>query len=137
MGKGKYVFELGKMIGKQWMYNTVVYHFRDVSMDEDSGYPVHIYTDKKTLELVNEHALELFISDCMEVEQEQKAVVKVEDQQSLQIMTSLQTVIMENIDKVREDSGYIPQAQAISKQVQTLINLTNAQLALLKSANKV
>lgn len=137
MANSNLLIKLGGMLGKQWMYNTVIYKFHSVSTDDD-GYPVRLHTDKKTLELINENALKLFMQDCLEVEQEEeRAVVSVQDHQSLEMMTSLTDVIMDNIERVREDKEYIQQATTISKQVQTLINLTNMQLQLHKNVNKL
>lgn len=50
-----------------------------------------------------------------------------------QVFSNLSAALLSDIEKVRNDPGYVNQAKQISNSVNTLVNLTKLQLQLIKS----
>ena len=48
-------------------------------------------------------------------------------------LVSLRDTLIDNINKVKEDPAYIPQAKSISYNIQTIINLAKIELETRKS----
>ena len=50
------------------------------------------------------------------------------------MVNTLTDLLMDNIDKVKNDAGYIKQAQAINNNVNSIINLTKLKLDVIKQS---
>ena len=125
--------DLEKMLGKSWMYNASVYHFQSF---QNNGKLV-LQTDKKSMEFHNQAELRFFLKDCLPVQPPPpKPEITAPDVESDNIMAQLKGFLMENIHHVRKDAAYIPQAQSISNQVNTLIKLTNLEINVHKLNNR-
>ncbi len=121
---------LRPMLGQHYKYKGEVYFFQGIEVKEEA---VHLLTNKKSFIFTNRAIAGFFIRDCDPVEALPPAP---EPNPNDEVMAELKGVIMENIRKVRTDPEYIPQAQAMAKQVQTLINLTNLELNIQKEARR-
>lgn len=115
------------MIGKSWIYNTKLYFFEDVR--ENSAGRVTLHTDRFNMNFDEEKELVKFLQEVLPVDDKparQSAAIK--PAISNDVANHLQQVLMDNIERLQKDKDYIPQAMAISKQVNTLINLTNLEM---------
>lgn len=121
---------LRPMLGQRYKYKGEVYFFQGIDV---KGEVVHLLTDKKSFTFTNRAIAGFFIRDCELIE---ALPPSPKPNPNDEVMAELKGVIMENIRKVRNDPEYIPQAQAMAKQVQTLINLTSLELSIQKEARK-
>lgn len=119
------ISQLVSMMGKEWMYNTKLYQFIEV---EGESYPISLITDKRVFKFEVDAEVKYFIEACLPVDSEPEKAVSVPDPLTGDLFVSLSGVLLDNIKKVKEDPAYMKQATVISKQVQTIINLTNLQL---------
>lgn len=122
------------MIGKTWQNKSTeeVYKFLDM---EERGLNVRVITDKEAL---STSVLDspVFRDQYKEIIPEGQVARQVAPEQgSLQIntmprdtMSRLKDVLMESIEKVREDRDYVPQATQIAKTAQTLVNLAKLEV---------
>ncbi len=122
--------QLLTMIGQHYQYKGEFYFFRGLEMKGDE---LHLYTNTRPFGFTNRAIAGFFIQDCQLAE---VLPATPAPNPNDEIMAELKGVIMENIRKVREDREYIPQAQAMAKQVQTLINLANLEFNMQKEARK-
>ena len=118
------------MLGKHYRYKGEVYFFQGLELQ---GEELHLHTDKKPFIFTNRAIAGFFMQDC-ELTEALPAIPKPNPND--EVMAELKGVIMDNIRKVRSDPEYIPQAQAMAKQVQTLINLANLELNIQKETRQ-
>lgn len=117
----KPIDRLRKMQNKSWMYRTEVYLFG--TLEENADGSCDLYTNIRTFHFPDEPAMVRFLKETMPVDNTPAPQEVVPDS----VATQLQQVLLDNIERIQEDKEYIPQAMAISKQVNTLINLTNLE----------
>lgn len=120
---------LRKMAGKIWLHKGRHLFFEGIEVIDDK---VKLLTDSGDITFTNSSMIHFFIEDCKPVALAPAPEVPSPDP----VMAELKGVLLENIKKLREDSRYIPQAQAISKQVQTLINLRNLEINVKKISER-
>lgn len=53
------------------------------------------------------------------------------------VTASLKSTVMETIEKLKNDAGYIPQANAISEQIQTLLDIKRVEIDIVKTTNAI
>jgi len=128
------VLTIDNMIGQSFKYRGQIHKFLSHKTEDDVTI---IVTDKKWFEFQSRDELGFFVSECNRVEEvisaeelkgKDRFDLSVPDAKSNDVMAQLKGILMENIKQVRDDKSYIPQAQNISKNVQTLINLTKLEL---------
>lgn len=127
------ISKLVSMVRKEWMFNTNVYAFELV---EGEDYPVVLKTNKRDFEFGCDAEIRFFIEACLPVDQEdsgQAKQVAIPTEQN-DLFLKLSEVLLDNIEKVQDDEAYIRQASVISKQVQTMINLTNMKMNIIKAS---
>jgi hypothetical protein len=119
--------KLRKMVNKSWMYNTKLYFFEDVR--ENSAGRVTLHTDRFNMNFDEEKELVKFLQEVLPVEDKPApATNPIQPAIDNDVARQLQQILMDNIERIQQSKHYIPQAMAISKQVNTLINLTNLEL---------
>lgn len=123
--------KLRNMIGKTWVYKAQTLLFQGIEIVNKDE--IKLYTSDKEIVLTNPSMAHFFIEDCKPGENLPEK--SKEQEKNDEVMASLKGVLMENINNIRRDPAYIPQAQAISKQVQTLINLTTLEININKKAD--
>lgn len=136
---------LKEMKGKTFMYGKHTLTLLNYSIDE-AREKVHIKTDKKDYEKSYDSVSEFltYWEPVVEAEQEEEeaqdnglALTVYEEQTNL--AKDLISILKENITKVQKDKNYIPQAQAINANVNSIISVTRLQLDVhrqLKSGRK-
>lgn len=140
--KRKFLDTLLEMKGKTFVYGNKPYKILNYSID-DNREKVSIQTDKKFFER-NYDSVEEFLKyfePIIEPEETetQPEVLVITNQVSTEVFTEkndlakdLIGILRENIEKVRKDKNYIPQAQAINNNVNSIINVTKMQLDVYK-----
>lgn len=143
------LIKLEKMVGKPLYYRgdtAVIKSFDNFNEETEiiidiAGKPVKfIKTSEEKLNLFLSNFTEIqVISD--EVSQPKPAILPalIENDEmklyaeSKQVFSQLSATLLNDIEKVRTDPGYVNQAKQISNSVNTLVNLTKLQLQLIKS----
>ena len=123
----KAIDKLQGLMGKTVMYNTRNYKLLYFEKD---GETVRIATDKKLLKFQNGQ-LEKFISELSEVDETSMEIYKSESH-GIQAVAQMETILMENIEKVQNDPKYIPQAREVNKNVNSIITLARTRIQLVK-----
>lgn len=126
---------LRSMVDKTFMVNTICYKVMNYSIQEEH---VLIGTDKKVFSIDRANAfkaIEMFLPADPEP-QFHSPPAKVE-MQSLAGTSELRDILMDNIRKVREDKTFIPQAQAVSDSVKTIIELAKTEIQMHETLFKI
>lgn len=120
------------MLNKNYYYGTHAHCITKYECDDDKE-RVYIYTDRKGVDPFNRTYgdLKIFlkewkpINDLVPATQEMAPVNNT--------IKQLQEILLENIEKVRTDANYIPQAKSINNNVNSIINLAKIQVMMLKN----
>ena len=108
--------KLQEMKGKTFMYNTVNQKILNCFCDNGT---IKIATDKRLIEFPRDQFKEK-IKEFLPVGEGTGMEVQVIGMKDSQ---TLQTTILENIEKLKTDKGYIHQAKAINNSVNTFLNM--------------
>ncbi|WP_020531433.1 hypothetical protein [Flexithrix dorotheae] len=133
-------------MNKEWLYGAKNYVFDRFRISDDDEM-VFIVTNHKTFEIPADK-IDTFLDSLLPVggedKQEKLAEIKEEIkpvrvtiQQPNSIMGDLKTILLEDIKKVREDSNYIPQAKAVTNNVNTIINALKVELEYAKEVKNL
>lgn len=136
----KQISKLKKALGKTWMFNTINYEFTGIMADKDLT-SCTLITNKKEFNFNSTTELDTFLNEILPTEDPDylpapSFKLSKPDMDSNDTLAQLKGIIVDNITKVQKNKGYIPQAQTISKQIQTLINLTNLEMNVHKMNKK-
>lgn len=137
MNNRKFLDTLKEMKGKSFVYAKETHKIVDYSIN-DRREIVTVRTDKRLFERGYESAEEFltYWDPVIEVKTEELPAVRENNEVSTEVVfqennnlvKDLITILRENIDKVKKDKNYIPQAQAINANVNSIINVTRMQL---------
>lgn len=150
--KRPFLDTLKELKGKTFHYAGKTYRLLDYSVN-DHLQRVTITTDlrsfEKSYDSIDEF-LYMLVQDFEQVPaakeerapEKQSAVVRVEPaaetetvdvyQEHSNMAKDLITILRDNITKVQQDKSYIPQAQAVNNNVNSIINVTKLQLDVYK-----
>ena len=126
--KSTVVKQLDGMKGRHFMYNTKTYHFLNYEIGTEG---ITIVTDKKFFKNIDPDTIETMLKEFLPIEtpalRQEVAPVPM---QSISNGTigKLKDILLDNIEKVKEDPNYIPQAQAVASNVDSIINLSRAEM---------
>lgn len=118
---------LNNMIGKSYQHNGQVISIQ--SFDRQ-GERIIIKTDKKDIEVL-EYILPSLLQDftpCLVQQVQVLPTVQIDGN----VIKSLKDTLLDNISRVRNSKDFIPQAEAIAKNVDGVINLAKIELEYLK-----
>lgn len=119
------------MIGKTYMYNTREVVVTDVTITEDDL--VQIHTDKKTYTLEPIAVAREFLPVEVGKKESQRNLLKLSgDDPDSQALRKLSAILMDNIERVQNNSGYIDQAKIINDSAKNLIELQKAKIETIK-----
>jgi AAA15 family ATPase/GTPase len=116
--------KIAQMVGSTYMYKKENYTLKGFIPEEQK---VRILTDKQDIVLLNDglhHSLSLFL----EVEQEPQLPQVVKKSEVQTAMGSLTSILLENIETVRKDKDFIPQAESINTSIKTMIDMAKAEI---------
>jgi len=127
---GKSLIEhLHELQGKNFMYNGIDHTIIGFSTDPvNDRYTVK--TNRRVFE-ANETGIRKIMKELLPVEEENRALVPVRQEGST-MTTDLRATLMEMIEKVKEDPGYIKQAQVINSLVKTQLYSFHVEYQLTK-----
>lgn len=129
--------KLEKLIGQDIAYNQYVYHIKEVEKQAES---VVLYTDSKPIILHSDAQVQFFLDDIQPVQLPAKKNGNQHPAQpqiiGADVLHQLRNVLIENIQRVKDDKDYIPQANAVAKQVNTLIQLTHMEITARRAIHK-
>lgn len=123
---------LESMISKSYMYNATEHRIMAFKIFPDQ---VMIVTDKawKNIPLTKINAeLENFLP--IEPEKGKNDAIVLSSINENQ--KSLSKTVMENIEKIKADASYIPQAKAVNDQIKTMIAMAKVEIDLMKLKEK-
>jgi hypothetical protein len=135
MNKKAIIETLQNMKGKTYQYAGKIHHIVDFKVD-DRRERIELQTNISTYDR-GFGAAEEFLSAWVEIispeqAEEQKAVAVIVAETNL--VDDLTAILKDNIRKVQSDAKYIPQAQAINNNVNSIINLTKLKLDIYKAS---
>lgn len=138
--KEKIIKTVNKMLNKQFIYSTVTTTVLDYDINEDRG-RFYLYTDRK--EEPYDRPLDTALNFLKEFSPVINVPAIVPDHPAAPQMlgasdlaVQLKTILMDNIEKIKTDKEYIPQAQAINDNVKTVIDLAKTEVAYVAAMNK-
>jgi len=116
--------KLEQMKGKLFLYKTFQHRIIQIKINGDQE-TIEIVTDKDWL-----------IFSIMEIEGKLKDFLPISDEKATSALISLPAdtsqslakTIIDNIDKLKDNPGYVQQAAAINKSINTLISLARAEI---------
>lgn len=128
--------QMDSMIGNLWLYNGREVRIKGFNINNDqvrvinSGRPIVLPADR----------LEEKLDEFLPVQDEpyggtKTAAMQVFENDSNQI-SSLEEIIMDNIRKVQTSKDYLPQATAVTNNVNTLLNMSKQKIAMLKELRR-
>jgi len=127
----KLMNKLEAMKGKTYM---VGYDCHVVNNYKIKGDKIILITDKDYFEFKKEDAKKE-LNDFLPVENEDNKLQVIEATQKS--LPNLADIVVENINKIKENKSYIPQANAICKNVSTLIQMASLELKIKNFNRKV
>lgn len=129
--------QLESMVGKTFQYGSKIHYVIEFTLD-DVKEKFTLKTNMNVFERTFEAAKE-FLSYWEETNtignsQDSKASALVVMEQENSLVDKLTNMLLDNITKVQADPKYIPQAQTVNNNVNSIINLTKLKLDVLKHA---
>lgn len=117
--------KLKSMLGKIYLFNDIAYRFIDYKQNAEK---IEIETDKGILES-NIYDLLIFLEGFKE---ENVALIKAQvvhlSSISKNHLEALRDTLLNNIEKVKQDAKYVPQAKEISNSINSIINLAKLEI---------
>lgn len=133
--------KLDDLIGREWMYNGRTVNVRGYTIKDGEirvkteNHPIVFPESKAGEELKNFLETEAGPGITKRGAKESNMAVQVFEHDSKQ-MSSLEEIIMDNIQKVKDDPKYVPQAKVITNNVNTMINLNKQKIEMIKEIRK-
>lgn len=133
------------LIGKRLRHKGVEHLVQSYSYRNKTHYLV---TDKEWFEFPHEENLKDFLAICVEVEPDQQMEIiqspkAATDENGLSrpnsssgnVMAYLKGILIEDIERVREDREYVEQAKTVSNNVKRLVDIAKLEIQI-KAHNK-
>lgn len=120
--------KLQSMLNKVWMHNTFNYKLLSFKI---TPIEITLVTDKKwmtvPIEKINKTLSEFSpVQDLTDKPELSLMLFKSNGKQSMQ------DLVHENIQKIKEDPSYIPKAKALNEQIKTMIEMAKLEIELTK-----
>jgi hypothetical protein len=131
------------MKGSWFLYGNQQHYIKNYSMNEDAE-KFTLTTDKKTFTRPYENVMEFL--GLFEPVPEREPQLAVSNSKGLflpevtvngAVVKELKDVLMDNIKKVQENKDYIPQAEAIKSNVDSVIQLAKAEIEYLNVLDRL
>lgn len=129
------------MIGRPWLYKGQEHFIQNYHKKDGVHFVV---TDQKWFEFDSDEGLAFFLDNCLPVEEKKPgtaiAALAPADEYGLakpnsgsgNIMAYLKGILVEDIERVREDREYVEQAKTVSNNVKRLIDIARLELSIHK-----
>jgi len=130
--------KLLKMKGKSYMYKLEVYKIIDFTITE---HEIWISTDKKLLKMKNDEEV---LKNFLEASDDEKSRDRNQGENPFALVVNeqegrvvnLKSTVLNTIEKIQNDAGYIPQAKSILAGVQTFTNMLKVEVDIARLAGK-
>lgn len=88
---------------------------------------------------IEQKDVEEFVLNCMPVDESVSIMPLNSSSLALDktVITSLKDILMDNIQKIKDNKEYIPQAQAINDQAKSVIDLVKSEIDLIKALKTI
>lgn len=122
---------LKEMVGKTYLYNTYEHKVFGFIINEEE---FTLMTNKRELNFPTEKASQV-LHDFLPVDDGGNG-------HALQLMpgakemVNLKNIVMQNIEKVQQDKGYIKQAESVNRSIATLVSMTRLEIQYVKLLQK-
>lgn len=138
MNNKKILEELKGMIGKTFQYAGQIHFVKDINVDEEND-KYTIVTNLSSFDRKLEN-MESFLKYWKTTSNVNDLVQESHKHQQLSVLMEqdndlskkLIDTLNENIEKVKENPNYIPQAQTINNSINSIVGVTKMRLDLLK-----
>ena len=120
---------LDGMKNKLWLYKSQYHKISSYRINENR---LLIATDKTVLEFDFDDkngSLDEIVKQFLPVEENDKMVIL---SKTFKNMPNLAETLLKNIEKIKKDKDFIPQANAIKSQVDSILNLAKLELQIRK-----
>lgn len=129
--------KLQAMLNRPYYYGGHVHTITSYDLNEESE-RVYIYTDRNGIDPFDRKydSIHGFLKRWDPVNNLTPALQAKQDTIVSPVnstISQLQTILLDNIEKVKKDANYIPQAKAINNDVNSIINLAKIQVMLIKN----
>lgn len=127
---------LDSLKGRKIIYKGSEHTFKNWSVVDGQ---VHILTDNGTIRInkseISEEIKKLYVSG----EDIQKNGIQKRDSSDLSPskLETVDDILMETIEKVRSDSGYVNQAKAINASVSNLVSVQRLKIQMMKERDRI
>ncbi len=116
---------LEKLLGKDFIYKQTNILIRDYYQIPETA-EVKIITDGKPI-TIKDSDIPMFCSDLLPVDSSETKATQVVEQTN-GLLSTLQRTLLDNIQAVKENPGYVKQANTINSSVNSLIGLAKIQI---------
>ena len=132
---------LDQMIGRAFMYHARQFSIQDIVVEH--GNVVFLTSSGRIV--INKSDLEHKIDDFLEVEKQEEIhsyPAEIESELSTTIQTAeekmdkLESIILKNIEKIQADRSYLPQANQITKDINTILKMNQQKIDLFRELRK-
>lgn len=132
--------KLNNMIGGTYLYNTREVRIRDIAAANGQ---VKFITDGHPI-VIEKSQLKQKLDDFLPMEEETEVTLPAEiEDNAMQTlrhtddkMAKLEAIIMNNIEKVQQDREYLPQANQVNKDVNTILKMNQQKIHLFREVRK-
>lgn len=130
------------MLGGCFLYGNQQHYIKTYSVNPDTE-KFSLITDKKTFTRPCENVMD-FLGQFEPIQE--RHIVPVSDNKGLflpeitvnqSVVKELKDVLMDNIRKVKEDKSYIPQAEAIKANVDSVISLAKTEIEYISAIERL
>jgi hypothetical protein len=133
------------MLNKQYLYGSHIITVLDYDINEERG-RFYLWTDRKTEPYDRPlDAVQPFLSEFRPVSNVPAVVPNDQQQQSNlpamlgspELASQLKEILLENIEKIKSDKEYIPQAEAVMANVNGMIDLAKVEVGYIMALAKL
>lgn len=120
---------LQKMVGHTYIYKAR--HHKILSFKQN-GDTVTVVTDKEWLEFESK-TINTELKKFLPADSGNGTSLMVMKTDKGNVLPDLAKIVMDNINQVRKDKSYIPQANSVTKSINSLINMAKLELQIKKT----
>lgn len=118
--------KLNRLINKEFIYKQENILITDHFEDPDKGV-INIVTKSKTIKVKTEE-LPVFLEALLPVDDSNTQAVAVVSNETGGLLRTLQETLLDNIERVKKDPGYIKQANTVNSSVNALVGMAKLRV---------
>jgi hypothetical protein len=118
--------KLNRLLNKEFIYKQENIVITDHFEDSDKG-TINIVTKQKTIKIKSAE-LPAFLESLLPVDDTNTTAVAVVSKETGGLLTTLQETLLDNIERVKADPGYIKQANTVNSSVNALVGMAKLRV---------